>query len=275
MDIFAAAQANRNRLDDDFNSLLASCPPPDPDLLQQFVDEVAANGRVAVNMRPWIAADFVQTDRYHNMYSAVAEASELSGRDPIELLREQLGTYFEKRTAFDSTFKRGKQFHYGALNIGGAGATLFGVFCFVMKADFHENTELIVYVKTDSLNGYTAADGTVNQSALLQHLAPHSHRQQLAGLKHAADVENSVGHWPTMVCSATEYVEVIFVATLQAGMVSQVRIAKRDYQELWNLCFNAHGRRLSPGERALAHAFRTMLRAAHNGMIKLCEVANA
>lgn len=275
LDLLAAAKANVNRLEDQFNTLVASCSPPELGLLQQFANDVVANGRVAINMRPWIAADFVHNNRYQNMYATVAEEAELSGRSPNELLRERLGTFFETRTTFDSSFDRGARFQYGALNIGGAGATRYGIFCVVLNRDFSEDCELVVYLKTDSLSGYMAAGGTLEEAALGRDIAPDTHRQQLAALKHAHELELHDGNWAKMLCSENEYIEVIFVVNLETGMVAEVRIAEHNYQELWDLCFNSHGRALSPGEKALAFDFLTMLRAARDGTITLCEVANA
>ena len=269
VDLFDLADENARRLDDRFRALEAGSPPPDPGDLRRFEEAVTKHGRVALNMRPWIAAEFVRTGKYLNMNDAVREDAALSGRPENELLRERLGRFYQKRVSFDATFDDGCRFQYGVLNIGSAGPRSYGLFCFVLKKTFPKAGDRVAYLKRDSLNGYVADDGRVDTGSLHGDLAPHSHRHRLAALKHSDDLDTRRADWPAMLCSDDDYVEAIFVADLGKTRVSEIRIARSDYESLWELCFRAHGRRLSDGEKALAFDFRVVLEAGRNRVITL------
>lgn len=274
MDLFQMAEANSQHLADKFDARAASIPSPAADLLQEFAAEVAAQGRISINMRPFIAADFVQSGRYDNIHQSVAEAADFSKRSEEELLRERLDTYFTRRIGFDTAFEGGKRFHYGSLNIGGAGTRRYGTICVVLNAAFSASGGLVSYLKTDSLNGYTDANGTVDLARLSCDVATESHRQCLAALKHAGEIESRRGDWAQMLCNETEYVEAVFIADIRVSSVSEVRLAKSDWQTLWNLCFESHGEPLPEGSRALAQDFLVLQRAQRDNLIRLCEVSD-
>jgi len=162
MDLFQMAEANSQHLADEFDVLAASLPSPAADLLRQFAAEVAAQGRISINMRPFIAADFVPSGRYYNIHQAVPKAAYALKRTEEELLRKRLKAYFTRRIGFDSAFEGGKRFHYGSLNIGGVGAHRYGTICVVLSAAFPASGAMVSYLKTDSLNGYTDATGAVD-----------------------------------------------------------------------------------------------------------------
>jgi hypothetical protein len=222
-------------------------------------------------MRPWIAADFVQNNRYQNMYQAVAEASVLSGRNSDELLRERLGPYYAARLAFD----HGDRFRYGALNIGNAGTRQYGLFCIVFRGDFPPPGEQVAYLKTDSLKGYVSAAGTLDEVALRRDAAGPAQRHILAAIKHAGDVTRRASRWPDMICGGDTYIEAIFVIGVTTATVAEVRVLERDYWDLWNLCFAAHGRTLSEEEKATAFDFLSLLRADRAGVIQIRVVSDA
>ena len=226
-------------------------------------------------MRPWIAADFVQNNRYQNMYQAVAEASVLSGRNSDELLRERLGPYYAPRLAFDRAFDHGDRFRYGALNIGNAGTRQYGLFCIVFRGDFPPPGEQVAYLKTDSLKGYVSAAGTLDEVALRRDAAGPAQRHILAAIKHAGDATRRADRWPDMICGGDTYIEAIFVTEVTTATVAEVRVLERDYRDLWNLCFAAHGRTLSEEEKATAFDFLSLLRADRAGVIQIRVVSDA
>ena len=275
MDIFVLSNENTVRLEDAFRRLSSGDPTPAPAVLAEFLNVVSANGRVSVNMRPWITADLLQRGKYSNRYEEVDEAAGFSGRPSNELLRERLGIYFKRRTTFDSMFDEGREFKYGALNIGGAGAPRYGTFCVVLKQSFPEGDDRVAYVKNDSLNGYTDEDGIFDRVSFQNDLACHSHRQYLAALKHAHELEIRRDEWSRMLCSESDYVEAIFIAVVDVSKIDEVRITASDRAILWDLCFDAHGRKLSDAERALAHDFLQILRATRDRDIRLSEVPDA
>ncbi len=158
---------------------------------------------------------------------------------------------------------------------GAAGTRQYGTFCIVFRRDFPPTGERIAYVKTDSLKGYVAADGTLDEAALRRDVADQPHRHILAAIKHAGDVNRRVGRWPDMVCCEGTYIEAIFVTEFTTATVAEVRILERDYKDLWNLCFSAHGRTISEEEKAVAFDFLSLLRADRGGVIQLRVVSDA
>lgn len=78
-----------------------------------------------------------------------------------------------------------------------------------------------------------------------------------------------------MLCSESDYVEAIFIAVVDVSKIDEVRITATDRAILWDLCFDAHGRKLSDPERALAHDFLQVLRATRDRAIRLSEVPDA
>lgn len=269
MDLFARSFENKARLEDAFHSRFGENPAP---AFEEFLCEVSNNGRVSMNMRPCIAADLLHRDQYKNMYEAVAEEAALTGRETREILRQRLGKYFEKRIRFDAVFSEGRSFKYGALNIGGVGATRYGSFCVVLKPSFPDR---VAYLKQDSLNRYADEHGNFDEEAFQSDLACHSHRQLLAALKHAHEIESRKDNWSTMLCCDSEYIEAIFVGAVNKSTVDEVRVSASEHRTLWDLCFDAHARKLSNAEHALAHDFRQILLCARDDGIRLLEVCDA
>jgi hypothetical protein len=274
MDLFDIALRNAMRLDERLARWMATMPSPAKDSLVAFVDVVRCGGRVAVNMRPWNVVDLIENNRHLNMYEAAEEAATLAGKQPDEILRNRLGDWYARRVAFDDCFLDGRCFRYGALNIGGLGATDYGTFCIVMQRGFPSDGR-VAYLKTDSLCGYTDAGGTVDVASLEVDVAPQTDCHVLAALKHAPDIESlEEGKWPSLLCSNDEYVEVIFVARIRCDVVEEVRVSRKELSIAEDLCFDAHRRKLRNEEKALASIYLNILRARRDGRIQLREVAD-
>jgi hypothetical protein len=109
------------------------------ELMDCFVRRVQADGRIGVNMRPWVLARFLSRGIYRNIYGWADEMADLSGGDADAFVGKKLGDYRDKRRAFDAAFEDSERFGYGALTIGGAGAERYGEFCFVAGEAFAGN----------------------------------------------------------------------------------------------------------------------------------------
>ncbi|WP_295390832.1 hypothetical protein [uncultured Thiodictyon sp.] len=128
MDLFEIARANTAPLEQRTAALQASCPTDGPlaTAMAAFVDHIRAQGRIPINMRPWVLSRFLSRGHYQNIYDWATEMADLSGRPRDALLAEKLGTYLTARRTFDGAFADGLCFRYGALNIGGVGPTRYG-----------------------------------------------------------------------------------------------------------------------------------------------------
>ena len=74
-------------------------------------------------MKLFVIGDLLNGRAYQNKHEWAHEQVGHSGRTPDEILRENLGSYYEKRIAFDNAFNDGVRFRYGALNAGNLGLT--------------------------------------------------------------------------------------------------------------------------------------------------------
>ncbi len=175
-------------------------------------------------------------------------------------MRERLGSYYEQRITFDTHFDHGRQFRYGALNIGGLGVTAYGEFATCLdNRSFAAGTEL-AYLRADSLKTYFRPGPVVDEAILCQDLAPRSHCHVLAVLKLAAVIPLQPAlRWPVLLCSRDDYVEAIFTAEVTCQNVSQVRIGRSDYELLFEYAFNSFREPLSEADRSLVDGFVLIL----------------
>ena len=131
VNLFDIASANSSALETDFSGLLDASTADQASQLHQFKDWVYGTGKVSINMRPEILISFLMTGHHQNIYEwAVIRAAE-SHRPEDDIIREKLGVYYPRRRAFDDYLEGSRQFRYGALNVGGTGATYYGDYCVV------------------------------------------------------------------------------------------------------------------------------------------------
>lgn len=273
MDLFEIARANALSLSEQFDNLKRNAEPCHAVKLLSFAKKVLDRGCISINMRPSVAAELLTDGRYLNMHQWAEEQSALCGRSVEQIMREKLGPYHDRRLAFESTFSRGQDLQYGALNIGGTGTTHFGQFCVALSQSFPPVHDDVAYLKTDSLTGYVDGSGRMSETGLRKDVAPHSHRHCLAVLKHAADIPRcGEDEWANMMCSDHSYIEAIFVAEVSREFIQEIRLAADEYTRLWNLAFSDFTRELNEGEHALVHDFVVILRASAEHSVTLLEV---
>ncbi len=249
-----------------------------PKVLEEFANHVATHGRVSLNRRLAGGARFVNDNCYRNIYEAAAEEARLSpGKDAADIVREKLGIYYERRRCFDDHFVQREQLHYGALNIGGAGCTHYGVLCFVLNEAFPADRNAVAYVWGDSLLNYVDTQCNFDKEAFRADLAGHDGRHMLAAVKHAPEVEKTgvvITVWNKIVCSSRQYVEVIFTASVGLAEVAEVRISRSEYNRLVAMAINIALGNASAAERAEAQDFAVLREAANAGRIKIVKVAD-
>ena len=274
MDLFEIAQENIAALERRAAELQASCRGDAPlaAAMAAFVDHIRAQGRISINMRPWVLSRFLSRGHYQNIYDWATEMAALSGRPPDILLAEKLGSYLAARRTFDGAFADGLCFRYGALNIGGTGPTLYGQFCIVARSEYPDDGRGTVYLAGDSLDRYVEPGNELREDLIRQDATPGSHCHCLALLKHYPQLDRPADAWPSLLCSDGDYLEAIFVAPFAPAQVQEVRVSANDQRTLWDLAFDSFSRKLDPGERALGQDFVDILTLLPEHARNLVEV---
>jgi hypothetical protein len=249
MDLFTVAQSNGSGLAARMAAVAASLPPSDRPSLERFADRVRDDGRMSINMRQGVLLTFLLSAKHQNIYEwAEGRATRSTTKTAQEIIRERLGTFYELRIAFDSFFVRGAELRYGALNIGGVGASRYGSYCSVVK-DIGAPKFQVAYLRADSLKTYMLPGPRVDGPAVEQDAAPHRERHCLAGIKHAAEVVKRLdAAWPEVLCNNDDYVEAIFVGDLAPDDIECVRMTKADHEDLYDLAFEDFRTKLRPAD---------------------------
>lgn len=246
-DLFLLAHHNAARLE---QLLKEICDNMEADAIQQLADFkiwFGINSRISLNLPPSVLASFSRTGRYINIHGWAREQEELSGRSSDLCLQEKLGVFYKRRIIFDNFFINGDKFVYAAVNAGGTGfSSKFGTFCSVFQAGFPSETDDVAYIADDSLSCCFDATNNFLFNRLSELIAPHSHRDSLAALKlHQQVVSSSPALWSYLVLSDDSYIEAILSESPAFSLVSEVRIKRKHYDELWDLAFANFGRKLS------------------------------
>ncbi|MBZ5618262.1 MAG: hypothetical protein LAQ69_05920 [Acidobacteriia bacterium] len=275
LDLFEIARNNRDALEARFAALKSSASPDVAGSLQRFADAVLNNGRVSINMRPMPLLSFLVSGFHQNIYEWSRSRGEESGKPPEDIIRERLGAFYSKRIAFDRYFANGETFRYGALNIGGTGAKVYGDYCAILLNRAFDGPE-IAYLKSDSLKTYVKADGAVDEGVLREDAAPHSHRHASACLKCASELAKTAEEaWAALLCSDSDFVEAVFSAQITPGEVEAIRIERKQYRELFEYGFENFREKLTDERRNLVEAFVLIKRLLRQNSIPLEVVPNA
>lgn len=273
LDLFALAKSNEQQLEQQYTLMLSNARRDEADSIRLFAESVIFDGRVCINMRQMDLLAFLDFGRYLNTYESADVDVAFSKKSVTDILREVLEAFYERRIVFDRFFSRGNEFYYGALSIGGAGATYYGNFCVVLKDERFEASTDVAYLRSDSLLEYMEAGPAVNIRAIGEDAATHSHKQYLASLKHARTIPRlGSSEWPRMLCSATDYMEAIFTGEVSPKDSEAVRVPGVDFRRLFNLAFDENRRNLDVAERYEAQSFVMVLRHLKELGLPLQEV---
>lgn len=226
MNIFQLAKDNSKELEASCKAKTQTLPkPPGQTPINKFSKKVMNDGRIACNMGLEAFYGFLTSGKYMNVYEYADKIAPKAGKAPAVIVKECLGVYHEKRLAFDGSFEQGSEFKYGALNIGGSGATRYKGLSAVIKHEISENTPETTYVKHDSLNHYVSKSGVVNFKLFKKEIAEHTHRKYLSTLKHIGDIQTTLeSNWPNMLCNEDDYIEAIFIKEILLDSLEEVRI---------------------------------------------------
>lgn len=228
--------------------------------LEEFSSQVSAKGAISVNMRPTVLLDFLHSGSHLNIHEWVNRILLHSSKTKAAILQEKLGSYYEKRLAFDGFFDCGELFQYGALTIGGLGPVRYGEYCVVASSVAMRTRGTVGYLLRDSLSAYVTSDAKVDIDAVEKDCAPESRKHYLATIKHSSGLPAMpTDAWATMLCGNDDYVEAIFTGGSTSVDVTTVRIASIDYELYWEYAFNEFRSKLSELDRFRVDTFAQVL----------------
>lgn len=250
MNLFDIAQHNATALEEKLDDLYTNMSADGSARLDSFSARVAESGRISLNLRQDDMLGFITTGSHLNAHELAEQEASRQGISVDASLRNHLGSFYERRMAFDLHFDNGKQFRYGALNLGGCGVSHFGEYCVVAREEVSSQRPEVAYLQSDSALTYVGSDNSVNDAVLREESAPHSHRQVLASLKHKGEmVLLAEENWPAVVCSGSDYIEAVFCGKLGFQEVESVRVSQSEY--VHNVM---EAYRTSPSDAALSRA---------------------
>ena len=276
MDLFALAVANGPKLEQQFAGLRSKLPTPEVEVLARFASYTESEGRVSINLRQTVLIEFLTFGRHLNIHGWAKERARLSGRSAEVLLRERLGAFYERRVAFDNSFDRGHEFHYGTLSTGGLGAKQYGEYSTVFADGGLVERCQVAYLRCDSLQTYVTPELQVDLLTLGGDVASQENRHLLAALKMGRRVCTCPEErWHSMLCSGADYVEAIFVGDATPADLERVRMSRIDYEGFWHFAFESVRNKLSDAERSLVEGFVLLLSLLRQKNIPLEAVDDA
>ena len=208
MNLFTVCSDNGQRLKTEYESGFSEEEKP---IAEAFLEAIRLEGRLSVNCKPTPLLKTLEEGVYLNRYEIARRKGVEEGTEREAVLRETLGDYYERRTAFDRYWEAGESFLYGALNIGNAGASRYGEYCLVWKEDLPLNYQK-GYLEGDSLRCFVPPDTcVVDEAAIREKCACHATKQYLALQKHREEALNhEAKHWANCLCNEGGYIEAIF-----------------------------------------------------------------
>ena len=237
MDLFELADDQSTELTARYEKAMQGHADPQP--LQQFASLVLEEWAISLNMKPWDLHSFLSAGEYRNtrqVKQRLREKVKKAGGVPVPMedaVKRQQWAHYGPRRTFESTFDGGEEFKYGALNIGGLGATRYGRLCAVIAHDSAEEWSSLCFLEHDSL---TYVDGTeVKTAKLNQEIANRGCVHMLATLKHFSSVScTPCDAWPSILCSHADYVDTITTDSIPVCHISCVRVTQDRYDDFLN-----------------------------------------
>jgi len=272
-DLDRLARENVEHLREAVATLAVDLEPRRSDLLSRFAAAVRATSGVSINLRNAGLIGLLATGRHLNIHDVSGRMAEEFGADADQILRRQLGPWYDRRIAFDDTFTGGRTFHYGCLSIGGLGPTMYGEYCVVLRAADVAAAGALTYLREDSARDYVDASGAVDVARVAAESAPHDGRELLAALKCGPMLTGEESEWPKTLCSNEGYIEAIFVTAEVRDAISAVRIGRKRHSELYDLVVDRYRRTLTDVEKAVIDDFATVSSLMNDARLKL-EVLN-
>jgi hypothetical protein len=276
IDLFAIASENATAVAEAFDAVCVGLAPEDLTRLVRYADRVQEEGRISINMRQDVLNSFLIFREHRNMYEWAGGKAAESGRPREEILHEKLDVYYEPRITFDRSFEDGERFRYGALQIGGLGASSYGEFCVVLQESVSSGREQVAYLRSDSLKTYMLPGPALDEISLRRDASPHAHRHHLAAIKHAEEVPGCPeDDWPELLCSPSDCVEAIFTGAVNPADVEVVRMPRKDHDFRYRHAFQFFRGKLDKADHILVADFAIAHEQLKNFRIDLEPIEDA
>ncbi len=244
IELFEMAAQNSDFLREEFLRIKENKSKDEADLLDDFCKKLDDGWNISANVSDFALADWLNKGCFKNVYDMKEEQADelikIELVDPADkdsekeaAIKAHLGTFFERRTIFDSTFQDGKKLKYLALNIGGSGIDKYGHYCVIIDKDKVRNYSSLAFIKMDSALNYVK-DGQVEIDQLKYDLANEECMPKLAAIKHESHPDlNESGKWELMLCGNEDYVEAVTIDNILNDHIASVRIKKALYNEIY------------------------------------------
>lgn len=234
LDLYELARLNGDSMRERYEQLRDGSPGGS-DVMERFCQRVERDGRVSINTRSARLLWMLRNGYYPNPHDEARERARREGGDSEDHLRRQQGDFYRKRVTFERSFVDGESFRYGALNMGGAGLSYYGLYCLVLRDP--DDGELAALLPANSLMRFMNDELFLDASALKREVAPWPNRHHMAACKHVRDVASIPdAAWPTMICHTTEmdesFVEIILGSPVTPQALIELRVDKARLDDL-------------------------------------------
>lgn len=224
---------------------------------------VKDNWFISINMKIYNLNSFLISGKYKNSYEIIKEEKEaLKDRYETDfsiekVLARRLKGYYLRRTIFDNSFKDGKKFKYGALNIGGVGASRYGEACILIVSDFSRKSSLL-FVKNDSTQ-YVIDETRVDIERLTYEIANNNYVHVLAAIKHCiCDEKVNQEMLPNIICCEGSYLEAITKDDITPQQIHNIRISKKVKDQYFEYLFKEYTDGINDSEKLWLQEFTRM-----------------
>lgn len=255
MNIFELSERNSKNLKNQYKTLVARKEPDIVWKYSQFSAYFNKNWTISFNLKPSDLTRFLIDSNYKNAKQVLTayknDLEELGYRDaPLKkALEKRLRDFYKKRKKFEDAFDGGKDFEYGAVNIGGCGPTKYGPFCVVLKKQKIGKYSTLAFVKKDSLS-YFDTKNNLDLERLGRDLANRKCIHYLAILKHKLYIHKLRSRdWCSHICCNKRYIEAITKDRISNKDIMSITISEKEFRRYINLLHNNYNSELSETEK--------------------------
>jgi hypothetical protein len=151
----------------------------------------------------------------------------------VAKFEEAQGMYLTGRLAFESLWRNGSRFVYGALNIGGMGVEgSFGPFCLLVPRPEDAAPDALGVFPGNTAVRYIETDGAIREAEAAADAASWPRRGDIATVVLASEALAPGADWATVVCSPNKFIEVPRAGAFPIGLITEVRMRRTTVREL-------------------------------------------
>lgn len=240
INLFEEIRSNIDTINVEYNKIKNS------NCLEDFAKCINEKSNVSINRSASAILEFLEYDVLLTGPECAKKQS-ISFKKFLENNPDWREPYISRRIEFFESFINGEKHFFGALNLGCAGAAArkgaYGYYCIIIKNELLENNPNVAYCKFDTLgkDDYWDTNNKLNFKNLLDDYSPHSHRGQLASIKHKNDIncnQKEVDWMKTIIKArkvlgndnewdTEEYIEACFIADIKKNNIKEIRFHRR------------------------------------------------